>query len=1404
MFREKIMKLVKKIMFAAFSLCLTLGILAIAAACKEKTPETPEPTTYSVTYGFGNCNGTNYAGSSTLPTEPNKEEGAKFNLAEAPVWNGYTFDGWSDGSTVYAANAEYTMPAKAVTLTATWEKESTTNAVTYALGECDGTAYAGNSVLPTETEKAEDAKFNLANAPVWKGYIFKGWSDGSKVYEADAEYTMPANAVTLTATWEKFVTDTNITLPTWNESATEGGYTILKGQYIKVAATVTSKETGDSAYGIPGKIFPNSNVSNNYYYQFRCDFAVKRTNGSWREDNYGFTVDEGGFVRDIYRESTAGETEITVALSEEGVLTYTFKYTSTSSEYSHTRVFTDNDRMNSAVVIFGTDHSTAENVTMEYPLPDAVEVKLDQGYDDKVSLRHFKAGSTYTIEADPYRANATFLGWQLNGEGDYYQEGGTFAVGNEDVTFVAAWLLKAKITIDKDGGKGNTYAPRAVYNEETEKYDITGVPTSSSLTKTGYAFKCWEISVNDEVITVEGDTFSVAPGATVVFKVVWGTALTVKYDLGECEGKEYDGDSKLPTEKVKAEGVVFELKPAVEWGGYTFEGWSDGTNTYAAGATYTMPAEAVTFTAQWTKLPHYHVTFVGGECDGVAYDGQGLIDTQEDMYEGATFPLAREIKWLGYTFLGWKEKGGEELYDGNERYTMPNHAVEFTAQWEKIPTHTVTYQPGAEGVLNMPTDETYYEGQIVMNLPIRFGYTFTGWSDGTNVYGPGTPITTTEENVTLTATWEALADRDLAILSGIWQLEDPDGDTIYFPISGMTAAWDAFKAIGSYKVGPYEVTSITETEIKFTMKLNLPTGSGTNRFGCTYNYERDTITMGYSFTTETLTRTTAKPDVSKIPTVSLETSSASVEEGSTVTLTPNVTYAEGDTKQAETYQVFVQSGSTFNEAEAGSYTLTENTFRPLVASVYKIKLTAVGTSGESASAEVTVTATVATIDVKISATATLSNGWLRLAADTDNIVSYTVEGYADGYDVTFTSSLTNATISAADASDGKQLSLFCAAPDTVIYQVVFTHKTDADKTVTLEIPVSFVSNDNAPVLGEDPFGGTYGTLIPSTGLMLYHDATIGGSQAAFNQVKYEVTDQSKLLDLREGGKVSFGTINGGQHFILIEDFDDGDNHIAHNKANGELTVKMTVTDSSGNVAAATKVFRVQAVASGDNATATTYMQAVLGDSFDSTVQFIGDANVRQNMVVSKTGIVNHRIGTWDIGSDFIRLDVNPENAENPVQNFRIDFKFTVLEGDNVCLSFGMRTVAWDSGWAGSIDFKTAGSEIDSWGWVENNSGTGTIKGAGDGAEGTKPGTSKGTVFYGRLTRTVVNGTVTYTASWCDTKDGTYLRLYSCNMPTSDTAGQGGAFVHAFQIATKTRSFYLEDFTFTNLDATANV
>ena len=62
------------------------------------------------------------------------------------------------------------------------------------------------------------------------------------------------------------------------------------------------------------------------------------------------------------------------------------------------------------------------------------------------------------------------------------------------------------------------------------------------------------------------------------------------------------GVGTAPTQTSTAAGGTFTLaqNPYTK-SGYAFAGWNDGANTYAAGATYTMPANDVILAAQWTE-----------------------------------------------------------------------------------------------------------------------------------------------------------------------------------------------------------------------------------------------------------------------------------------------------------------------------------------------------------------------------------------------------------------------------------------------------------------------------------------------------------------------------------------------------------------------------------------------------------------------------------------------------------------------------------------------------------------------------------------------------------------------------------------------------------------------------------
>ena len=151
---------------------------------------------------------------------------------------------------------------------------------------------------------------------------------------------------------------------------------------------------------------------------------------------------------------------------------------------------------------------------------------------------------------------------------------------------------------------------------------------------------------------------------------------TVTYALGT------GATGTTPTESDKYEGETFKLHngttniTAPE--GKEFAGWSDGTNTYAGGAVYTMGSENVTLTAQWRDpLPKYSVTY---SLNGASGDAP----TETDKAAGDVFTLAETPSWTGYRFDGWLCNIDDVTYDAEAEYTMTGAVTTFTAQWTEL------------------------------------------------------------------------------------------------------------------------------------------------------------------------------------------------------------------------------------------------------------------------------------------------------------------------------------------------------------------------------------------------------------------------------------------------------------------------------------------------------------------------------------------------------------------------------------------------------------------------------------------------------------------------------------------------------------------------------------------------
>ncbi len=245
----------------------------------------------------------------------------------------------------------------------------------------------------------------------------------------------------------------------------------------------------------------------------------------------------------------------------------------------------------------------------------------------------------------------SFSGWNTvaGGGGTPYAAGATFAMPAADVTLYAQWsaLPDRTVTFNANGGSG------------TMANQITNVPTAltaNAFTRIGYSFSGWN--------TVAGGSGTAyANGASYPFDA--DVTLYAQWSALPDRTVTYDGNGSTsgapPTDAnnyiVGATVTVLGNTGALARTGYTFNNWNtaaDGSGTsYAAAATFTMPAASVILYAQWT-VNQYIVTF----------DSQGgSAVAPQTVAHGLKAIAPADPTRTGYTFDGWfKEAAGTNAW----------------------------------------------------------------------------------------------------------------------------------------------------------------------------------------------------------------------------------------------------------------------------------------------------------------------------------------------------------------------------------------------------------------------------------------------------------------------------------------------------------------------------------------------------------------------------------------------------------------------------------------------------------------------------------------------------------------------------------------------------------------------
>ncbi|MBQ6623332.1 MAG: InlB B-repeat-containing protein, partial [Mogibacterium sp.] len=280
----------------------------------------------------------------------------------------------------------------------------------------------------------------------------------------------------------------------------------------------------------------------------------------------------------------------------------------------------------------------------------------------------------------------------------------------------------------------------------------------SDRTTTSLTVKNVNSTNNDQVVAIRHGSYSRTYRYFYITAKAKPRTHNVTYDP---KGGKIDGSTNPKTVTVD-DGTTIQLPAApTDKDNYTFAGWKTGSQTYDAGADYTVSAD-VSFDAQWTADKYsISYSYAGGTAPKTANPTEYTVEDNIN--------ISNEPSRTGYTFTGWTSN------DMSTPITTPTTPVNwsagsesgnktFTANWEIVDYDiTYDYDDGTAPSTDNPTKYTVADRVEISNEPTKEGYTFKGWTSedmSTPITTPTTPVNWSagaeSGNKTFTANWETV------------------------------------------------------------------------------------------------------------------------------------------------------------------------------------------------------------------------------------------------------------------------------------------------------------------------------------------------------------------------------------------------------------------------------------------------------------------------------------------------------------------------------------------------------------------------------------------------------------------------------------------------------------------------
>ena len=355
--------------------------------------------------------------------------------------------------------------------------------------------------------------------------------------------------------------------------------------------------------------------------------------------------------------------------------------------------FTSPDIQNTTIAAAGTTVVTYDYTRNSYTLIWDADggVIADNGYTRGSVL--FEAA--IIAPADPTKTGSTFHGWDNTIPA---------TMPYRNLTIKAQWTLNTYDGVNFESGNGGSIS----VNPEQSSYSYGQQVEISATADAGYEFTGWvdengnEVSSNaSTTVTIEGNTT-----ITAQFAAKTNTAYKVQH-LQE----QLDGSYTVVATDDKT-GTTAQLTEAAanSYVGFTAQAVEQlaiaGNGSTVVEIRYTRNSYQLTWNGNGGIV-------IGGTSGSVKYE--------------APISEPTSVTWTGHTFNGW---------DKAVPATMPAEDVTLIAQWTINSYDNIEFKSEDEnkGTVSVNPDKDSYEYGETVNISAEAneGYTFTGWSDGSN------------------------------------------------------------------------------------------------------------------------------------------------------------------------------------------------------------------------------------------------------------------------------------------------------------------------------------------------------------------------------------------------------------------------------------------------------------------------------------------------------------------------------------------------------------------------------------------------------------------------------------------------------------------------------------------------